>query len=58
MSFKDKALNMITVHPKLVTLEIGLTITFVIGTAIGLADFNYPSNYAIHDISEQHCIGC
>ena len=40
MSFKDKIMNMITAHPKLVTLGIGLAITFVIGTAIGTVDHN------------------
>jgi hypothetical protein len=38
MSIKDKITNMITAHPKLVTLGIGLAITFAIGTAIGMVD--------------------
>jgi len=28
-------------HPKLVTFGIGLTITFVVGTAIGMVDHNH-----------------
>jgi uncharacterized membrane protein len=40
MSFKDKIMNMITAHPKLVTFGIGLAITFVIGTAIGMVEHN------------------
>jgi len=38
MSFKDKIMNIITAHPKVVTFGIGLGITFVIGTAIGMVD--------------------
>jgi len=40
MSFKDKIMNIITAHPKLVTFGIGLAITFVIGTVIGMVDHN------------------
>jgi uncharacterized membrane protein len=40
MSFKDKIMNIITAHPKLVTFGIGLAITFVIGTAIGMVEHN------------------
>jgi hypothetical protein len=36
MSIKNKIINAITAHPKLVTFGIGLAITFVVGTAIGL----------------------
>jgi hypothetical protein len=38
MSLKDKIMNMSIKHPKLVTLGIGLGITFVIGTAIGMLE--------------------
>ena len=38
-----------TAHPKLVTFGIGLAITFVIGTAIGMV--NTPPAYAAHGIS-------
>jgi hypothetical protein len=38
MSLKDKIMNMSIKHPKLVTLGIGLAITFVIGTAIGMLE--------------------
>jgi hypothetical protein len=40
MSFKDKIMNIVLGHPKLVTFGIGLAITFVIGTAIGMLDHN------------------
>jgi|tagenome__1003787_1003787.scaffolds.fasta_scaffold18267529_2 hypothetical protein len=40
MSFKDKIMNLLTAHPILVTFGIGLAITFVIGTAIGMVDHN------------------
>jgi hypothetical protein len=40
MSLKDKIMNIATAHPKLVTFGIGLAITFVMGTAIGLIDHN------------------
>jgi|1185.fasta_scaffold212905_2 hypothetical protein len=36
MSLKNKIINAITGHPKLVTLGIGLAITFGIGLATGL----------------------
>jgi hypothetical protein len=39
-SIKEKLLSTITAHPRLVTLGIGLAITFVIGTAIGIVDNN------------------
>jgi hypothetical protein len=38
MSLKDKIMNMSIKHPKLVTFGIGLAITFVIGTAIGMLE--------------------
>ena len=44
MSLKDKIMNIVTSHPKLVTLGIGLAVTFVIGTAIGMVD--HSSLYA------------
>jgi hypothetical protein len=36
MSFKDKIMNMVIAHPRLATLGIGLAITFVVGTEIGI----------------------
>ena len=42
MSLINKIKNMILImHPKLVTFGIGLTITFVVGTAIGMVDHNH-----------------
>ncbi len=37
---KNKLVNIIASHPKIVTFGIGLAITFVIGTAIGMVDHN------------------
>jgi hypothetical protein len=37
-SLKEKVSSSITAHPRLVTFGIGLAITFVIGTAIGMVD--------------------
>ncbi len=38
MSLKSKIMNAIAAHPKLVMVGIGLGITFVVGTAIGIVD--------------------
>ena len=38
MSIKDKIMNIVIGHPKMVTLGIGLGITFAIGLAIGMID--------------------
>ena len=35
---KDKFVNIISSHPRVATYSIGLAITFVIGTAIGMLD--------------------
>jgi hypothetical protein len=40
MDIKNKIFNAITAHPRLVTFGIGLAITFVIGTAIGMVERN------------------
>jgi hypothetical protein len=40
MSFKDKILNIVNAYRKLATLGIGLAITFVVGTSIGMVDHN------------------
>ncbi len=37
-TLKEKVMGTITAHPKLLTLGIGLAVTFVIGTAMGLVD--------------------
>jgi hypothetical protein len=37
-SLKENVSSTITAHPKLATFAFGLTITFVIGTAIGMVD--------------------
>ena len=43
MSIKSKIMNVITTHLKLVTLGIGLAITFVGGTVIGMISSNMVS---------------
>jgi uncharacterized membrane protein len=53
MSFKDKIMNIITTHPKLVTFGIGLAITFVIGAMIGMVDHNQVFA-SIHQYNHQH----
>ena len=40
MSLKDKIVNLLSAHPKIVTFGIGLAITFAIGTAIGSGHYN------------------
>jgi hypothetical protein len=40
MSIKNKILNAITSHPLLVTLGIGLAITFVVGVTVGLMELS------------------
>jgi hypothetical protein len=52
MSLKDKIMNILTAHPKLVTFGIGLAITFVIGTAIGMVD--HQQAFAISQRNHQH----
>jgi hypothetical protein len=41
MSMKDKTMDIMAIYPKLVTLGIGLAITFVLGTAVGIVDHHY-----------------
>jgi hypothetical protein len=47
MSFKDKIMNVVIGHPKLVTFAIGFAVTFAIGTIIGMLDHNqaFASGY-------------
>jgi hypothetical protein len=46
-SFKNKIMNLLTAHPKLVTFGIGLAITFVIGAAIGVVDSGHNAFAAL-----------
>lgn len=39
-SLKQKIINTITAHPKIAIFGIGLAITFVVGTAIGMVEHN------------------
>ncbi len=52
MSLKDKIVNIITAHPKLVTFGIGLAIIFVIGTAIGML---YPQSVLAQHVFSGMC---
>lgn len=45
MSLTTKIVNMIAKHPKMLTLGIGLAITFVVGVAIGSVENNPASAY-------------
>ncbi len=36
MSIKSKIMNLLAAHPKIAIFGIGLAITFVVGTAIGM----------------------
>ena len=57
MSLKDKIINALTAHPKLVTFGIGLAITFAIGTAIGMMDHNQA--FAVNNqTSQTNCPKC
>ncbi len=47
MSIKTKIMDIVAAHPKLVMSGIGLRITFVIGTAIGMADASHQSAFAV-----------
>jgi hypothetical protein len=48
-TIKQKLLDTMAAHPKLAIFGIGLAITFVIGTAIGMV--NTPPAYAAHGIA-------
>ncbi len=41
MSIKNKIINVLTANPKLVTLGIGLAITFGVGIATGMVDSHH-----------------
>jgi hypothetical protein len=40
MSFRDKIMDMVIAHPKLVTFTIGFAVTFTVGTVLGMLDHN------------------
>jgi hypothetical protein len=48
MALKSKIMNLITAQPKLVIFGIGLAITFVIGTTIGMVEVQQA--HAVHVI--------
>jgi len=52
MSLKDKIMNIVTAHPKIVTFGIGLVITFVIGATIGMVD-----HHQVFAINQQNTAG-
>jgi tetrahydromethanopterin S-methyltransferase subunit C len=41
MSIRDKILNIVTIHPGLAPFVVGLVVTFVIGTIIGVLDIQH-----------------
>jgi len=56
VSLKDKIMNIVTAHPKLVTFGIGFGITFVIGTVIGMLEQGHLSwdAFANQSISQKN----
>jgi hypothetical protein len=48
---------MVTTHPKLVTLGIGLAITFVIGTVIGMVDHQAFALNVSHENNNDEKLG-
>jgi hypothetical protein len=54
---KEKILNTITTHPKIAIFGIGLAITFVIGTAIGMVDHSqaHALGLAAFDAEARSC---
>jgi hypothetical protein len=54
MSLKDKILNAISAHPKLVTFGIAFGITFVIGTVIGMVDHEAFARQSISQSNSNH----
>jgi mannitol/fructose-specific phosphotransferase system IIA component len=53
MSIKTKIMNIVTAHPKLVTFGSGMTVTFVIGIAIGMVENNHISAYISKSIGNR-----
>ena len=54
MSIKDKIMNIVAAHPKLVTFGIGIAITFVIGTAIGMVTITKHLLRTVAYMTEPH----
>ena len=54
MSFKDEIMTLVVAHSKLVTFGIGLEVTFVIGTALGIVDHNQAFALGISQHNHQH----
>jgi hypothetical protein len=52
MSIKQKLLNAISTHPKLVTIGVGLAITMAVGSAIGMLDSSH-SAYGLSQSTDQ-----
>lgn len=57
MSIKDKIINIITKHPKAVTLGIGLVTTFAIGTILGMIDHSQAFAYWCSRPHDMTCSG-
>jgi hypothetical protein len=47
MSFKGKIMNIVSAHPRLVTLGIGLAITFGIGLVSGIAETHQAHGFGL-----------
>jgi hypothetical protein len=56
MNIKNKILNAITAHPKVVTFAIGFAVTFTIGTVLGMLEQGHLSwdTFAQQTISQKN----
>lgn len=57
MPIKDKLLDLVSAHPKLVTLGLGLGLTLVIGIAIGMSAHSHLA-FALRVKSVSGCYAC
>jgi hypothetical protein len=51
---KDKFMDLLASHPRLVTFGLGLAITFLIGTIIGMINDPTHTASAFHHFGEHH----
>jgi len=56
--FKQKILNTIASHPRLITLGIGFAITLVVGTVFGMTDGHSHTAWATVKVHENHGEAC
>ena len=57
MSIKQKLLNTITIHPKLVTFGVGIALTMAVGTAIGMLDHGHIALLAVN-FNKGNAVSC